>query len=115
MLVTLPSASTASKFLPANRVQPYLLFGVSYNGLEIKKGAANIFTGEIADAKLYGTGLNFGAGIDNYFGSNVSLALGIMYRYIDFTEAKGVHQSGSIDDGLNGSGFSLLLTTAYHF
>ncbi len=102
-------------FLPASRVRPYLLFGVSYNGLIIKKGAIDIYTGAVADAKLFGTGLNLGAGIDNYLSPIVSLTLGIMYRYLDYTEAKGVHQRGTIDDSLDGSGFSLLLTTAYHF
>ncbi len=102
-------------FLPEGSVQPYLLFGLSYNVLLIKNGATDLFFGQVADATLVGAGLNAGAGIDSYLSPNVSLNLGIMYRYVDYTEAEDVHQSGTISDGLDGSGFSLLLTTAYHF
>ncbi len=102
-------------FLPERRVRPYLLFGFGYNMLLIKQGAADVFTGEVSDATLAGTGLNLGAGIDFYLRPKVSLTLGTLYRYLDFTDAKGVHQSARIDDGVNGSGFSFLLTTAYHF
>lgn len=102
-------------FLPEGSVQPYLLFGFSYNALLIKDGAIDIFFGQVADATLSGSGFNAGVGIDNYLSPKVSLTLGIMYRYVDYTEAEGVHRSGTIDDGINGSGFSLLLATAYHF
>lgn len=102
-------------FAPSNTIQPYLLFGISGNALLIENGATDTFTSEVADATLSGSGLNLGVGIDDYLSPNVSLTLGFLYRYVDYDEAEGVHQSGTIDDGINGSGFSLLLTTAYHF
>ncbi len=102
-------------FLSSSMTQPYLLFGISGNSLFIEDGAESTVTGEIADATLSGPGINFGAGIDQYLSPNVSLSLGAMYRYVDYVDAEGVNQSGTIDDGLDGSGFSFLLTTAYHF
>ncbi len=102
-------------FTSSNRVQPYLLFGISSNVLLIKKGATDTSTGEVADATLSGPGVNAGVGIDDYLNPNVSLNLGIMYRYVNYTKAEGVHGSGTISGGLNGSGFSFVLTTAYHF
>ena len=102
-------------FLRENRVRPYLLLGLGYQRLLIKKGAADIYTGAVADASLYGYGLNFGTGIDIYLNQKVSVTMGVLYRYLEYTEAAGVHQSASIDDGVDGSGFSFLLTTAYHF
>ncbi len=102
-------------FLSEGSVQPYLLFGLSYNVLLIKNGAIDTFFGQVTDATLSGSGLNAGVGVDNYLSPNVSLTLGLMYRYVDYTEAEGVHQSGTIEDGINGSGLSFLLTTAYHF
>jgi len=96
-------------------VQPYLLFGVSYNGLMIKQGAADLFTGETGDATFTGPGLNFGTGVDIYVSPNLSLTPGVMFRYVDYTDAEGVHGSGSVSGGTDGSGLSLLLTAAYHF
>jgi opacity protein-like surface antigen len=96
-------------------VHPYLLFGISNNVLLIKNGSADLFTGEVGDATLTGTGINLGTGIDYYFDPKVSLNLGIMYRYVDYTSAEGVHGSGTIEDGVSGNGFSFLVTTAYHF
>lgn len=100
---------------PADILQPYLLFGISVNALLIKDGAQDTFTLEVGDATLSGSGLNLGMGIDNYFSPNASLTLGFMYRFVDYTEADGLNQSGTIDDGVDGSGFSLLVTTAFHF
>ena len=102
-------------FLSSSMVQPYLLFGISGNVLLINHGSKNTFTGEVDDATLSGPGANFGAGIDAYLTPHVSLTLGAMYRYVDYTDASGVDHSGTIDGGLNGSGFSFMLTTAYHF
>jgi len=102
-------------FRSSDMTQPYLLFGISGNSLFIKNGSKNTATGEVGDATLSGAGVNFGAGIDTYITPHVSLTLGIMYRYVDYTEASGVDHSGTIDDGINGSGVSFLLTTAYHF
>jgi opacity protein-like surface antigen len=96
-------------------VHPYLLFGISNNVLLIKNGSADLFTGEVGDATLTGTGINLGTGIDYYFDPKVSLNLGIMYRYVDYTSAEGVHHSGSVEDGVDGSGVSFLVTTEYHF
>jgi opacity protein-like surface antigen len=102
-------------FSATDAVQPYLMIGISDNTLLIKKGAANLLTGETGDATLTGGGLNLGAGIDQDVGSHISVTIGLMYRYVDFTSAEGIHESGSIDQGLNGSGFSLVLSSAYHF
>lgn len=115
--VTVTSISLNSKvnFRPDDVLQPYLLYGISHNELLIKKGAASTFTLVSGDAELSGIGYNLGAGIDNYFTPHISLSLSLMYHYIDYTEAEGLQESGKIDDGLNGSGFSFLLSTAYHF
>lgn len=102
-------------FLSSGMTQPYLLFGISGNALRIKDGAQNIYTRETGDATLSGPGVSFGVGIDQYLTQQVSLNLGAMYRYVEYTDASGVDHNGSIDDRLNGSGFSFLLTTAYHF
>ena len=102
-------------FPSSSMTRPYLLFGISGNSLFIQDGAEDTVTGEIADATLSGPGINLGAGIDQYLSPNVSLSLGAMYRYVDYVDAEGVNQSGTIDDELDGSGFSFLLTTAYHF
>jgi opacity protein-like surface antigen len=102
-------------FRSSDMTQPYLLFGISNNSLVIKNGSKNTATGEVGDATLSGPGVNFGAGIDAYLTPHVSLTLGIMYRYVDYTDASGVDHSGSINDGIDGSGLSVLLTTGYHF
>jgi opacity protein-like surface antigen len=102
-------------FLSSGMVQPYLLFGISGNSLLINHGSENTSTGEVGDATLSGPGVNVGVGIDAYMIPSVSLTLGTMYRFVDYTDASGVDHSGSIDDRLNGSGFSFMLTTAYHF
>jgi opacity protein-like surface antigen len=101
--------------LSSGMTQPYLLFGISGNALRIKNGGENTLTGEIGDATLSGPGLNVGVGIDEYFTQHVSVDLGVMYRYVEYTDASGVDDSGRIDDRLNGSGFSFLLTAGYHF
>jgi opacity protein-like surface antigen len=102
-------------FPSAVTTKPFLLFGISGNSVFIQDGAENTATGEIADATLSGPGINLGAGIDQYLSPNVSLSLGVMYRYVEYVDAEGVDQSGTIDHGLDGSGISYLLTTAYHF
>jgi len=99
----------------SDRVKPYLQFGISGNTLIIKKGASVISTGETADATLSGPGVNLGGGFDVYLNPRVSLNPGIMYRYVDYTDASGVHRSGTINERIDGSGISLVLTTAYHF
>jgi opacity protein-like surface antigen len=102
-------------FLPSSMTQPYLLFGISGNVLRIRDGSEDIFTRETGDATLSGPGVNIGVGIDEYLTQHVFLNLGAMYRYVDYTDASGVDHSGTIDDRLNGSGFSFLLTAGYHF
>jgi opacity protein-like surface antigen len=102
-------------FIPSDAVQPYLLFGISNNVLLIKGGAKDTATGKVSDAVLQGLGLDLGTGIDRYLSPHVSLNLGIMYRIVDYTWATGVERSGKIDKAVNGSGFSFLLTGAYHF
>ena len=102
-------------FLITHRAQPFIFFGLSSNTLLIKNGAIDLGTGQVADAKFSGSGFNLGFGLDAYFTPNLSLSPGLLYRYVDYTKATGVNNSGSISNGLNGSGFSLLLTLAYHF
>ncbi|HTF99742.1 MAG TPA: OmpW family outer membrane protein [Nitrospirota bacterium] len=102
-------------FLSSSTTQPYILFGFGGNELRIKNGAENTSTGEVTDATLSGPGVNMGFGIDSYISPHVSLNIGALYRYVDYTDAEGVNHSGSIDKSLDGSGFSLLMTMAYHF
>ena len=109
------SINTKYSFESSNEVRPYLLFGISSNVLLINEGSIDAFTGEVGDATLSGSGINIGAGIDTYVTPNVSLTLGTLYRYVNYTRAEGVHESGSITDGVDGSGFSFLLITSYHF
>jgi opacity protein-like surface antigen len=115
--VTYSSFSVNGKysFYTSGSVQPYLLFGLSGNVLLIKNGSENTTTGEVGDATLSGPGVNVGTGIDAYLAPNVSLNLGALYRYVEYTDASGVDHSGTIDNGINGDGFSFMLTTAYHF
>lgn len=102
-------------FSSSGAAQPYVLFGISNNRLLIKKGASVIATGEVDDAELTGIGFNLGTGVDVYVSPHVSLNPGIMLRYVEYTSAAGVHNSGTITDGIKGSGVSLLLTAVYHF
>jgi len=102
-------------FQSSTTVQPYLLFGVSGNALQIYNGAQNTFTGQVGDATLSGTGFNLGAGVDHYLSPRLSLNLGVLYRYIAYNQADGIDNSGSISDTVNGSGYSFLLSTVYHF
>jgi opacity protein-like surface antigen len=109
------SLNSKYSFSASSMTQPYLLLGISNNLLIFKKGARNTATGEVDDATLSGIGVNFGTGIDTYFTPQLSLTLGVMYRFVDYTEARGVDTSGTIDDSIDGSGFSIILTSAYHF
>lgn len=102
-------------FMSHKSTQPYLLFGISGNQLVIKDGVADTFTGSIGDATLTGPGMQAGFGVDQYLGQHVSVTIGALYRYVDYTDAQGIHISGSIDKSVNGSGFGLLFEAAYHF
>jgi opacity protein-like surface antigen len=102
-------------FAPSDMTQPYILFGIGGNRLLIKKGSENTSTRAVDDATLSGPGIKAGVGLDQYISPHVSLTLGVLYRYVEYTEAKGANQSGTIDDGVDGSGVSFMLTTAYHF
>ncbi len=102
-------------FQSSTTVQPYLLFGISGNALQIYNGAQNIYTGQVGDATLSGAGFNLGAGVDHYLTSHLSLNLGVLYRFVDYDQAEGIDTNGSIDDTVNGNGYSFLLSTAYHF
>lgn len=115
--VTFVSFSINGKysFAADTPTQPYLLFGISGNSLIIENGADDTATGEIDEASLTGPGFNFGAGIDHYLSPNLCLNMGFMYRFVEYADADGVHHSAAIEDKLNGSGVSFLLTTAYHF
>ncbi len=91
------------------------MIGISNNALLIKKGSQDTATRETKDALLQGPGVNIGTGMDVYLDPNVSLDLGILYRFVNYTQADGVHGNGSIDKAVNGSGFSFLLAAVYHF
>jgi opacity protein-like surface antigen len=101
-------------FLPSQPLQPYLLFGISGNGLALKDGAQDFVTGERGNATFSGAGLNFGAGIERYF-TKMSLRFGVTYRFVDYDEVEGVNEIYGIDDSLDGSGVTVMLSTAYHF
>jgi hypothetical protein len=101
-------------FPSSGATQPYLLFGISGNSLNIQDGSQNLWTGEIGDATLSGPGFNLGGGVEHYF-RKMSLRLGVTYRFVDYTDAEGVSNSGGIEDSLDGSGFTVMVSTAYHF
>ncbi len=115
--VTYTSFSVNGKYSlsPSGTVQPYFLVGLSGNSLLIKEGSTNTSTGEVGDATLSGAGFNMGTGLDTYVNPNLSLDLGVLYRVVNYTSASGVNNSGGIDKVVDGSGFSLLLSVAYHF
>jgi outer membrane protein W len=102
-------------FQSSTKIQPYLMFGLSGNTLVINDGATGLYTGAVGDATLSGSGVNLGAGIENYIAEHLSLSLGLLYRVVEYDQAEGVGASGTIDNAVDGSGFSLLLTTTYHF
>ena len=102
-------------FLTEQPTQPYLLFGLGFNQIAVKDGSVNLFTGQVGDGTFTGVGFNLGAGVDHYFTPNISLGAGLIYRIVRYDEAEGVTDSGSIDSKLNGDGFGLVLSTAYHF
>jgi opacity protein-like surface antigen len=95
--------------------QPYFLLGISGNLLVVKDGSKDTLSGAVDDGTFSGAGVNVGTGVDEYVGQNVTVSLGALYRYVGYTDAQGVNTSGSIDKTVNGSGFTLLLSTAYHF
>ncbi len=102
-------------FLTERPTQPYLLFGLGFNQIVVKDGSVDFFTGEVGDGTFTGLGFNLGAGVDHYFTPHFSVGAGLIYRIVRYDEAEGVTDSGSIDDELNGDGFGLVLSTAYHF
>jgi opacity protein-like surface antigen len=102
-------------FLATRTMQPYLLFGINYSLLVINDGAQDLMTGETSNATLFGSGFNLGTGIEQYIGPNTSLTIGVMYRYIEYTIADGLSGRGTIDNGVDGSGLSFKISTAYHF
>lgn len=102
-------------FLTEQPTQPYLLFGLGLNEIVVKDGSVNFFTGQVGDGTFTGGSFNLGAGVDHYFTPNISLGAGLIYRIVRYDEAEGVTDSGSINDKLNGDGFGLVISTAYHF
>jgi opacity protein-like surface antigen len=102
-------------FSPSQSTQPYLLFGISSNTLVITDGSWDTLSGEVGDATFSGPGFNFGGGIEHYVDPHVSFRLGLTYRFVDYTDAEGVNQSGTIEDSLDGSGISFMVSTAYNF
>lgn len=102
-------------FASTTESESYLLFGSSDNVLIIRDGSQNLSTGETGDAILSGSGLNLGVGIDEYLSRHMSLGLRMMFRVVNYTNAEGVKQSGTIEDGLDGSGLSLMLSATHHF
>ncbi len=101
-------------FTASQTTQPYILVGIGNNDLEIKNGSIDLDTGQVGSGDFSGPGINVGTGIDQYLGQHLCVTLGLMYRFVDYTNVNGV--SGyRIDASVKGSGFTLLLGTVYHF
>lgn len=102
-------------FQDFGETQPYLMLGLGLNTLTVKNGASMASPFQIGDAKYTGISFNFEGGIDHYFTPNISAGFGLAYHYVDFTQGAGISTSGKLPSGLNGSGFGMILSTAYHF
>jgi len=101
-------------FLTTETIQPFITYGITYDELIIKDGSVNT-SGRIDDATFTGLGLDFGIGGDHYFNPRLSVGGTLMYHYVEYDQAKGVDESGKIDNKVNGSGLGIILNAAVHF
>jgi hypothetical protein len=101
-------------FLRTETIQPFITYGITYNQLNLKDAAVNL-SGSIGDATLTGWGIDFGVGGDHYFTPYISAGGTVVYHLVEYKSAKGINESGSIDNGVNGSGLGVVLSAAYHF
>jgi len=101
-------------FLTTETIQPFLTTGITYNELILKDAAISL-SGSTGDATLTGWGIDFGIGGDHYFTPHISAGGTVVYHLIEYNYAKGIHESGSIDNDVNGSGLGVIFNTAYHF
>lgn len=100
--------------LTSQATQPYFRVGIGFPKLVVEDGSAS-FLGQVGDAEYTGVGLNLGVGVDHYVTPHFSVGAGATYRIVEYDEAEGVVGSGKIDDNLDGDGFGLMLSAAYHF
>ncbi len=93
--------------------QPYVLAGLVIDRLVIDNGSTNGF--EVGDGSLRGVGQHLGIGLDQFVTDHFSIGGRLVYRILDYSSAKGLNISGKIQDGVNGNGLTVALTTAFHF
>ena len=103
-----------NSFLHAETLHPFLVYGITYNELILKDAAVDL-SGRIDDAKLTGLGIDLGVGCDYYFNPRISVGGTLIYHIVEYDHAKGIQESGKVDDGISGGGLGVVLTTAYHF
>jgi hypothetical protein len=101
-------------FLTTETIQPFLTSGITYNELILKDAAVDL-SGSTGDATLTGWGIDFGIGADHYFSPHISVGGTVVYHLVEYNYAKGIQESGGIDNDVNGSGLGVIFSAAYHF
>jgi len=88
-----------------SRLQPHILLGLAFPWLEVKDLSVNA-DGDVGNASFFGIGGNFGGGFTYFLNPQLGLFATGGYRLATFLSAEGVEGvSGSLDKGLNASGW----------
>jgi len=93
------------------KVQPYLLFGISVPYLNIHNAASSGLL--VADAKFRGVGANLGAGVDLYINPKLFLNFNAIYRLQEISTVEGLGDRLEITGGLDNSNFNLSVGIMY--
>jgi hypothetical protein len=77
-------------FLTHGRIQPHVVVGIALPWLTVVDGSADEVTGDIADARWRGPGLNTEAGVTIFPHPRIGISVGYAFRLIGFRRVKGV-------------------------
>ena len=91
-------------------LQPFVLLGISGNGLRVEEGKIKIESGELGDLGIFGMGLNYGAGADYYLGRTVKLSGGVRGHLDRYNSISG-HE---LDEGMICSGVNYYLSVGFN-
>lgn len=88
-------------------VQPFWTLGFGLHWATLQDAASD--GSSVGDADLFGFGLRGGGGVAMFLSDNLGLTLQALYRHVEFTTADGLVSSGSVDEGVDGSGLAFSL------
>lgn len=100
-------------FIVRQPLRPYVLVGVNFDQVKVKGGAANILGTD--DARYYGGGFNVGTGAEYFLTDHISIGFNAKYRLVKYNEAIAVSTHWQLENKLAGNGYSMMLTTTYHW